>query len=57
MGRKPLNFGWAGTDRIPIFCIPDENLFTVLQEGEMCVQSMPFSRLKRRFRLKLENPN
>jgi hypothetical protein len=38
MGRKPLNFGWAGTDRIPILCIPDENLFTVLQEGEMCVQ-------------------
>jgi hypothetical protein len=47
--RKWLSFGCAGRDRIPILCIPDENLFTVLQEGWMGVQSLPFLKLKRKF--------
>ena len=54
MGRKWLDFGCAGTDRIPILCTADENLFTVLRAGEMRIQSVPFLKSKRRFRLSLQ---
>jgi hypothetical protein len=35
VGCKWRNFGYAGTDRIPIHCAPDENLFTVRRTGDI----------------------
>jgi hypothetical protein len=42
MGRKWLNLGCAGTDRMPILRAPDKNLFKVLQNSGMGVRFVPF---------------
>jgi hypothetical protein len=44
-------FGNAGTDCIPIRGAPDENHFAMLRTGEMSVDSVPFLKSKKRFRL------
>jgi hypothetical protein len=36
------------------FALADENLFTVLRAGEMRIQSVPFLKSKRRFRLSFQ---
>jgi hypothetical protein len=41
-----------GTDRIPIQCTPDENLFTVLRAGEMGCRIMPIFGGKKEIRVK-----
>jgi hypothetical protein len=51
MGRKSLNFGCAGRGRIPVLCIPDENLFTVLRIGRWVYNSCRSWSQKRRFRM------
>jgi hypothetical protein len=37
MGCKWRNFGCAGTDRIPVLCTPEENLFPMSRTGETVI--------------------